>query len=87
MSKDDNVVLLPCITRLDLPAERVLEQAIKADLKQAVIVGEHADGREYFASTTAGGPEVLWMLERAKLKLLGVVDRSDLPDLPKEPAA
>lgn len=71
---DDNVVNLDCVTRLPLKPERVLNGALKAGLKFCVVVGESEDGVEYFASTISDGPEVLWALERAKLKLLRMVD-------------
>ena len=69
----DNVVPFTGITKLDLPADHVIEQA-RGKLKSVVIVGELEDGSEYFASSVAGGPDVLWALERAKLRLLQIVD-------------
>lgn len=71
---DSNVVILPVITRLDLPPERILNAALSADLTEVVILGTDKDGNEYFASSQGGGPDVLWHLERAKLKLLGMPD-------------
>jgi len=68
------VINLETITRLDLPPERILNAALEAGLQCVVIVGFCEDGEEYFASSIAGGPEVLWHLERAKLKLLRTVD-------------
>lgn len=70
----DNIVLFTGVTSLDLPADRVLQAAIDEGLEQVVIMGYTKDGEEYFASSVAGGPEVLWLLERSKIKLLGVVD-------------
>ena len=67
----DNVVLFNGITSLDLPADRVLESMPK-DLSSVVIVGYDAEGEFYFASSIAGGPETLWLLEQAKLALLNV---------------
>lgn len=82
MSNDNksNVVELDVITRLDLPPERVLKWALEEDLESVVIIGcrknghESKHGDEYFASSIAGGPEVVWMLERAKKKLLEMGD-------------
>jgi hypothetical protein len=37
-------------------------------------MGTAKDGSEYFASSLASGPETVWHLERAKLKLLRIVD-------------
>ena len=75
MSEEDgSVVILDMVTTHDIPAERVLRGALDADLEQVTIVGVGADGEEYFASSVADGGSVLWMIERAKLKLLQVVD-------------
>lgn len=68
------IVKFSGITTLDLPADRVLEEAIGC-LDQVVVVGFTKDGDEYFASSTADGGDTLWMLERAKKRLLDVVDR------------
>jgi len=69
------VVVLDLVTRLDLPPERVLNGALGENLKRVVVVGEYDDGTEYFASSVADGPDVLWALERAKLKLLRLADQ------------
>lgn len=65
----DNVHYLDVVTRLDIPVERVLEQA-KDNLKDVVLVGWDKDGELYFASNKANGGEVLWLLEKAKKLLL-----------------
>lgn len=67
-----NVVNLPCITRLDIPPDRILQEAM-GKLESVVVIGYTKDG-EYFASSQADGAEVVWLLERCKLKLLRVVD-------------
>lgn len=59
------------ITKLDMPVDVVLEAA-KDQLEGVVILGYTKDGDEYFASTYASGPEVLWLLERLKKHLLDV---------------
>lgn len=69
-----NVVVLPVVTTLDLPPERILMGALAADLDQVVVVGFRKDGSEYFASSLADGGDALWHLERAKLKLLRMPD-------------
>jgi hypothetical protein len=66
-----NVVYLNNVTKLDLPPDRVLEQAI-GKLEDVVIVGYTKEGDEYFASSYASGPEALWLLERCKQELLAV---------------
>ena len=66
-----NVVNLGCITKLNLPVDRVLDEA-KDRLEGVVIIGYDKDGEEYFASTYADGADVLWLLERAKHELMHV---------------
>jgi hypothetical protein len=65
------VVILNTITSLDIPAIRVLEDALKQDLKDVVILAKQKDGEYYFASSVADGGTVLWMFEKLKDKLLG----------------
>ena len=64
-----NVIPLGCVTKLDLPVDRVLE-ASKDKLEGVIIIGYDKDGDEYFASTYADGGDVLWLLERCKKSLL-----------------
>lgn len=66
-----DVIELGCITRLDLPADKVLEKAI-GQLDSVVIMGYDKEGEEVFASSIADGGSVLWLLEQCKLKLLKV---------------
>lgn len=61
------------ITKLDIPVDRILENN-KGQLEGVVILGYDLEGNEFFASSYADGGDVLWLLERCKLKLLGVVD-------------
>lgn len=60
------------ITRLGIPADRVMARASEAGLSAAVVLGYDADGEFYFASSYAAGPEILWLLELAKKTLLEV---------------
>lgn len=71
---DDNVVELGVATRLNIPAERVLANATDAlyEAKGVVVIGWDKDGEFYFASSIADGGDVLWLMEHAKLALLGV---------------
>lgn len=68
------VVDFPGITKLDIPAERILDRAVKADLTDVVVIGYTKEGERYFASSYASGPEVLWLLENAKHDLITVVE-------------
>lgn len=69
------VVNLGCVTRLDLPPDRILESAIDK-LESVVIIGYDKDGQEYFASSIADGAEVVWLMERSKKKLLEIAEAS-----------
>ncbi len=69
---DDNVVILPVVTTIPIPVERILTQAVKADLKMCIVIGEKEDGSLYFSSSEPDGGDVLWQLEKAKLALLHV---------------
>lgn len=69
----DNVVNFTGITRLDMDPERVLE-SVRGKLKSVVILGFDEDDEEYFASSIADGGTVVWLMERAKLKLLRMAD-------------
>jgi hypothetical protein len=66
------LVVLPVITSLNLPTERLLQAAMDHKLGSVVIIGYDTDGEFYFASSEASGPSVLWDLEMAKKKLLEV---------------
>lgn len=70
----DNVIPLAGVTRLDLPADRVLESAKEHCRDGVVIIGYDKDGDEYFASSIADYRTVLWLLERLKLRLLEIAD-------------
>ena len=68
-----DVIPLGNITRLDLPVDRVLEQA-KGKLADGavVVLGWDAEGELFFASNKADGGEVIWLLEMAKKRLLEI---------------
>jgi hypothetical protein len=67
----DNIIPLNNITKLDIPFERVLEQA-KTNLEHGVIIGWDNDGNLYVASSIADGGEVNWLLDKAKQALLNI---------------
>lgn len=67
-----NVILFPGITCLDLPADRLLEKAIEAELAGVVILGYTKDGEQYMASSYADGGTVIWLMEKCKKMLLEV---------------
>lgn len=69
-----DVVILDVETTLPIPPERVLEGAIKADLKDVLVVGKDKDGKLYVACSQAAYAEVILLLERAKLFCLRQID-------------
>ena len=69
---EDNVVYLDLVTKLDIPIGRIIEGAVTHKVASVVVLGYDEDGDFYFASSIADGPEVLWLLELAKKKLLEV---------------
>ena len=68
----DNVIPIGGVTYLDIDPDLMLKNTI-GTLDSVVIIGYDKDGGEYFASSIADGPEVLWLLEQLKLKLLEIV--------------
>lgn len=66
------VIILPVVTKLDIPAERVVNSAVEAKLKDVVVIGFDGEGALYFASSYADGGDVLWMMELAKKALLEI---------------
>lgn len=58
------------VTKLDLPADRVLEGA-KGRLDGVLVLGfDSEDGAFYAASSYADGGTVLWLMEQCKKRLL-----------------
>ncbi|WP_313195863.1 hypothetical protein [Shinella zoogloeoides] len=68
-----NVRIFTGITPLPFDADVMLEKA-RGQLKSVIIIGETEDGEEFFSSSISDGPETLWMLERAKHKLMKICD-------------
>ena len=54
-------------TSLDIPPDRVLESAI-GNLTECLVIGWDNDGQLYLASSTTCGPDVLWLIEKAKIE-------------------
>ena len=74
----DNVIPLPCVTKLELPIDRILQDAMdNAELEGIVILGYRKDGNENFASTYADVGTVLWLMERLKVMLLEIKDLTE----------
>jgi hypothetical protein len=73
----EKVIRFNGITKLDIKADVVLDSAMGV-LDSAVVVGWDKDGQFYFGSSIASGPEVVWLLELAKKKLLEIAEDQDL---------
>lgn len=56
------------VTKLDLPADRILEAA-KGYLEGVVLIGFDKDGQVY-----ADGGTVMWLLEACKTKMMASVE-------------
>ena len=65
------VIYFNGITRLDLPPDRILEEA-KGTFEGVVLLGWNNDGKMYFASSYSDGGTVLWLLEQCKKALLDI---------------
>lgn len=63
------VIIAPVVTKLDLPPDRPLEQAI-GKLQDSIVIGYDHDGDFYFSSSLADGGDVLWLIETAKRVLM-----------------
>jgi hypothetical protein len=68
------VIDLPMITRLDLPAERVLAKACEHKFQRVLVIGVLEDGSEYVAASAADGGTLLWDMERVRWKLMELAD-------------
>lgn len=68
------VIELNMVTKIDLPAERVLRKAIEANVQSCIVLGYDENGEEYFCSSIADGGTVVWLMERCKSKLLRIAD-------------
>lgn len=77
MTMGQKFVIVSGKTIPDFPVDRLLEDAI-GELDEVVIIGTHKDGKEYFASSIADGPNVNWMLDRAKKALIEIVDNDEI---------
>lgn len=65
------IIELGGVTKLDIPADRVLEKAI-GTMEGVVLVGYDKNGVLYTASSYADGGQVLWLLEACKNRLMGI---------------
>ena len=64
-----NVIIMPVLTTLNIPANRVLEAAITEPPLDAVIVIGNQKGKFYLASSTGNLGSLLILLRRAELSI------------------
>ena len=76
---EQGVHVVDGVTPNNIPADRVIKGAFN-ELDEVVIMGWGKDGKEYFASSIASGPEVIWLVERCKKKLLDYPDKDEWDD-------
>lgn len=65
------IILLDVNTKLDIPAHRVLGSAISAGVDPVLVIGYDDDGELYVACSSGKIGEILLMIERAKLVIIG----------------
>jgi hypothetical protein len=73
MTKDHNVIDFGGVTRLDLDPNRILDNAPRT-LQSVFIMGWDEDGEIYFASSSADGGDLMWLMENAKYRLMEMCD-------------
>jgi len=71
----DNVASLRLITKKDNDPSRVLAEALERGMSSVLVLGYDAHGDEYFAASDADGGSALWLIERAKARLIKVPDQ------------
>jgi hypothetical protein len=69
----NKISIIPLATSESYSPDVILEVA-KEQLDAVIVIGYTKEGKRYFASSTADGPEVVWMMEKAKLDLLNIGD-------------
>ncbi|MGE3332727.1 MAG: hypothetical protein AB7I36_03720 [Rhodospirillaceae bacterium] len=64
------VIALSTVTAAATPPETILSAALKAELTEALVIGQKPDGTVYFAMSTAAAPSINWLLDCAKRLLM-----------------
>lgn len=65
-----DVVDLDTQTCLDIPVDKVMTAASAQNLVEVVVVGWREDGELMLAASAGSGGTSLWLLERAKQRLM-----------------
>ena len=62
-------------TSLDSDPARILDIAGREDLQAVIVIGVYENGAEFWASSVPDACRAVWMLERAKHRLLTMADQ------------
>lgn len=73
MGLPSNVKFFTGVTPKDFEPDIMLQGAM-GECSWVVIIGEDKNGNEFFSASKSSGPEILWAIERAKMKLLSIDD-------------
>ena len=72
--EDDNVVVLDVPTTLDLPTERILNEAKEWATETVIVIGEGEDGGIGISCSMTKASEILFALEIAKKIIMDAVE-------------
>lgn len=64
------IVSFPGGTMADVPVENVLNGAVNADLKEAIVIGRDQDGEPFYASSLGDAGHILLEIEKFKKVLM-----------------
>lgn len=70
----ENVKILPGLTSLKIDPQRVLIAALNERLDEVIVLGTCRDGEPYIATSMANESDVIYACERAKHKLMQIID-------------
>jgi hypothetical protein len=65
-----NVFSLAIVKDDDREPGKVIDRVRDINPQTVIVIGVDADGFPFFASSTPDGREILWLMERSKMKLL-----------------
>lgn len=72
---DDKIVDLGFVAGRECRADTILDKAKNAGLKHVIVLGWDADSDFFMSTSYATGPEILWLLEGAKMALLEMAQK------------
>ena len=74
---DDNVEILPVVTSLACPAERILKAALDANMKDVIVLGFDENDNLYFSASNPDAGNVFYHLEMARHRLIKICNMED----------